>query len=97
MTDEPPHTRSLRDKLLRYRGEIDNALYKAEIACPAPDALKKKHFSFPNPDLSCTLLDYPEECPFRDYNALCKIPRLRRLTGEHVEHHDIPQCDTEKK
>jgi hypothetical protein len=80
MTDEPPHTRSFREKMLRYRGNIDNELYKAEQACDRINGCNHQKDS--------------TTCPFNDPDEpACKIQAIRDILGEHVEHHDIPQCE----
>ena len=58
MIGEPPHTRSFRDKMNRYRGDIDNALYKAEQACESVQDFN-----------ACT----NEDCPWSDHVKGCKM------------------------
>ncbi|MDD4137943.1 MAG: hypothetical protein PHT99_08655 [Methanoregula sp.] len=72
----------------RLHGEIERLVYAAEQRCPCPDDLKKNHFQPSYNELSCTLLDVPFECPMRDYNALCNLPKMRRMLGDHVQQDD---------
>jgi hypothetical protein len=71
MTDEPPHTRSFSDKMARYLGDIDNAVYKAEIACN----------STPGQLRDCL------NCAFnkRISEPICPVEELRRIIGDHVK------------
>jgi hypothetical protein len=65
-------------------GKIDSLVYAGEIACPST-----RKFVSHGSEVRCNLLDVPFECPFRDCNAFCKIPQLRRIIGDHTEQHDI--------
>lgn len=85
--------RSFQEHMRTLYQNIDTLVYAAEHTCPRSNDLKKKHFSVPHPELSCTLLDVPMECPMRDYNALCKIPKLRRLIGDHFPQDDIKEVE----
>lgn len=85
---------AFRDKMAKYHAAMETALYAAEQNCPLSEEVELRYLHPHIGDLSCTYQDVPFECPYRDYNALCTIPRLRRLIGDHVQQHDcmVPPC-----
>jgi hypothetical protein len=87
-TDSVRHLQSFTDTMARDLGYMKFYLYAAEQHCPRSVDVKKRHFYSGSFELSCSLLDVPHECPMRDYNAFCKLPKYRRLAGDHVKQDD---------
>lgn len=66
------------DKMARYHAAMENALYAAEQACPY------------SKQPTCEA----KECAFlEDGGYMCTLHRLRKLLGDHVPQHDIPQVE----
>ena len=79
------------DLMNRYWGQVDNAVYAAEMACQVKTGMGM---------VMCNHKERP--CPFRhDFLpadlSWCQIPALRALLGDHVPQHDIqiPEDDTQ--
>jgi len=87
--DSARHLQRWEDTMERYVGNMEFNIYASEQHCPRSTDVKKRHFYSGSFELSCTLLDVPHECPMRDYNAFCKLPKYRRLVGDHVKQDDV--------
>jgi hypothetical protein len=87
--DSARHLQRWEDTMERYVGNMEFNIYASEQHCPRSTDVKKRHFYSGSFELSCTLLDVPHECPMRNYNAFCKIPKYRSLIGDHVKKDDV--------
>jgi len=93
MTDSVRHLQKWEDTMTRYIGNMEFNVYAAEQHCPRSSDVQLRHFYSSSFELQCTLLDVPHECPMRDYNAFCKLPKYRRLVGDHVKQDDVVPHD----
>lgn len=89
MVDSVRHLQKFEGTMAKYVSNMEFFVYAAEQACPRSSDVQLRHFYSSSFELSCTLLDVPHECPMRDYNAFCKLPKYRRLVGEHVKQDDV--------
>jgi hypothetical protein len=81
MPDSVRHLQKFEDSMKRYLGDIDRAVYSAEILC-----------SMPHKGAVC-LVAYNTVCPFRVASScnifFCRIYSFRTLLGDHVKQDPI--------
>jgi hypothetical protein len=95
MADKKPDSviknEKFEDLMKRYHGQMENALYAAEQACPQPDAIGIH---------ACGIISCPFHrwrCEETGISCDCELSKIRLILGHKVEQHDIeiPEDNTQ--